>query len=533
MFPIHLASGSSIVRRFIHLTSTPNGLHSERAFDMRALTKENYGLPVILDITAVLSISKFKLWNAMRESGLVYKLPGSVYQTLRKERDELKLCRVRDIESRLKGYKELMAHPKVESVPRLNPVEDFKDGDLHTYEELNMRLLSERGGDFCDSFADVNNQVWTIPKLIRSALLTGKFTASQEYSLRAKLEPHLENVMWDQESHGEFPAKIMFSGLDLDALSQIPESKLILDLFETVYVGPGNHFEIGLLIGAGSHIETSFEFSSIAFSELEAAISQGIVTMQKDLNRPDCDSPLYLMELCAMAEKEKCDVWVDDSATRGLLAGQAISAFSNSTQSMVEHLHSSGVLSITKVNDLRIELLREGYRDSLWQQSLVYAAETPAHQKSFEIIVKRLCCGILPGLYRTQYELQEYLSFLWANLYALCTRCPELEPYLRIATNVALEFTGKLTLHVWGALFDELTKLDGYWIEDYVEWASELAVKNGAFTYGTFIELAISSVELKRAFPILEQGRNKEAFMRIWRILRERRAGITIKCLDQ
>ncbi len=519
--PIHLISRQSISRRYDYHKSTVNGISCHRRSYRKGLGTEPLKQPMLLDITAILSITTLRLWPYLN-AALQLQVPTSVYQSLRLERDQLELQRTSGYEKRHRNVRDILISRKVRSIPFLDPRQLDPPREQVTLRELDEQLLRVHDAVECNSWS--NSSRWSVPALIRAAVASRRLTEAQAADFEMAMKDGFRGADWSRVVDEELPKVILLSGGDLDALAQGGESATFLQLFDEVIVGPSAHHWLGRTLGPSQGIERGYLLASRALREMEQAIATGIVFLRVDDNRPNCGDPAYLLELCSWA-RQGCHVWVDDSCVRSLLANEAPSSGTVSTLEMLERLADSAGLGAEMLNDLGIDALRTGLRDVSWTSALVHAAKTPAHDEEFELCVRRLCVGIKEGRNLGEEDRSDYARCLFENLMRLATVEDVGETFTRRASVVVLDFLGAAGLGVWAALFDALTKIKGAWVHDFVAWASAEASDRRAFTYTGFIKNT-SKAEIYGGLPVLQVASDHEGFMCVWRTVRQLRDGI-------
>jgi len=520
--PIHLISRQSVSRRFDYHTTTLNGISCHRRIHRKGVESYRSNLPVLLDITAVLSISTLRLWTYLAPS-LQLQVPMSVVQSLRLERDELGLQRTPGYENRLRNVKDILENPKVRSIPWFDPCQLNPPRDQATLGELDEHLMRVHKAVECNTWSSTNT--WSVPALIKAAVACRKLTEAQAANLDIALRDSFKGADWSRKVEGQLPNVILLSGGDVDALAQGSSSAAFLQLFDEVIVGPSAHHWLGRTLGPSQGIERGYMLACRALQELEHAIAAGYVVLRSDVNRPRCCEPAYLLELCSWA-RQGCHVWVDDSFVRALLANEAPGIGTISTLEMLEIVADRVSLEPNTLNDLGLGALLSGFRDVTWTAALSHAARTPAHNEDFEVLVRRLCVGLRDGFNLGVDDRNSYVRCLFENLLSVAKLDVGAEMYSRRATVVILDFLQEKSIGLWVAFFAGLSGVDGAWVEEFVSWASARAHDVNAFTYVGFIEVAKARPDLNCGMPIFHCGSDHDAFMRVWRSVRQLRQGI-------
>lgn len=384
------------------------GLQTTRTgFGIRVATAEGLRGELILDATAMLTLSKFMFWDVAIAFGAKLVVPDFVDREVRAEARRLEIEQDRKLEVRFDRVKTLLRHSTIRTCQQLtDPIGQPIVG--LTYLEADRRLIEEHG---LVSVGDRDEVGVSLGSVLELALSSGLMSRSEYMKL-----PEVLRQGACESDLVEFPSKVLIDDRCVDVLSQLSNAADILSLFKEVWVGPSALFGLSLQLGQVELERSSRELMLRLVRDLDKHIGSGALEI-KSTTFGKLGDIEYFEALCALAAETGWAVWIDDMASRRLLTGHAPPCCSISTLEILTYVADQCLVDKMEVELRVLELVAGGHRDAFWPDLVTRRSDLPVSQAYAGEYIHRLSWQVREWHLNLE-ERELYLKLLRQNLVA-------------------------------------------------------------------------------------------------------------------
>lgn len=379
--PLTLFPGG-VAKNYLWFLSENAGLQTRRsAYQLPSFPIFESDRSIALETTAILTLARFGLFDVAEKITVRLLVPDFVVNRLRNELVEMKLQSDPPRVNAWLSLQRLLGSPKVRIVRSLTEL-DAAFGPTEDEDEVLARLKG---------LVKVNHRdegAFTLRGIVRIAKELGVIGGIRASAIDAQLRDIAP--VGEDTKPTEFPSAILIDDETASLISGLQNPAEVLDLFDSVWIGPPSIRGIGMQFGQLHHELEATELLESAIESVDRLASESRLVIASTNPLGDVEEMNYVRELDRFAQGQSALVWTDDLATRRFLAGLDPPVPSFTSLDLLEQMSNAQILNMQQVKRWLLELGASGYRDVTWFEMSRWESEVPNSTNWLNIIVRRL-----------------------------------------------------------------------------------------------------------------------------------------------
>lgn len=378
------------------------GLQTTRTgFGIRLATPDELKRELILDVSALLTLSKFMLWDEVLGTNAKLVVPDFVDREVRAEARKLEIEQDQKLEARFERVTAFLKHSAITVCPQLT-ADNGQPILGHTYLESERLLAAQYG---LVSVGDRDAGSISLVEVLAQAVKLGRLPMSAFRRLPDSLQSLSEG-----SSLQDFPSKIIIDDHCVEVLAQLTNVEEVLSLFKETWVGPAAIYGLRLQLG---HVELARSARELSMRVVRDLDKHSIEIRPTAFGK--LEDVEHFVAIVGLAAETGWAVWTDDMATRRLLTGHQPSCCSASTLEMLTSFHHTASIERGRCELRVLELVAGGHRDPFWPDLVTWRGELPVAKSYAREYIHRLSWQVREWHLNVN-ERELYLKLLRQNL---------------------------------------------------------------------------------------------------------------------
>lgn len=345
--------GADFIGRWLHQRNRIEGLQALRMGVGRR--SPSSGGPLLLDLSALLTIGLFDLWPALEKWGEKLLIHAATRQTVHESAIVATLEESDRIFAEGTSINELLARLGVVKYHQL-PTELLRSPhEVTSFAEKDGRLAKSLGAQLVSSF---DEDAVGLMHVIDGALASKRIGVNTHSRWGRALEPHLMGAT--SRRRDEFNPRVLLSSIDLIELHRARILEEFVRSMDEVIAGPGTLFMLSLSYGQAVANQEKGNLVRRLEENIRSRLDNGILT-EVDGPRPPFAGLPYLNLMCRCAKDNSAAIWSDESFDAGHYEANGVET-ANSMWVLGE-AYSRAALTHEEMEEHLVDMTLSGYRD--------------------------------------------------------------------------------------------------------------------------------------------------------------------------